>query len=598
MGTHSNQQIHRRVAALKQRRLPPDEEAAKLKELIARYSPTFVWTATLTDDAAPTTVDTPATIPDTTTDAPVTTPAASVPTPAATPPTTVATTAPTDSPNTAPTTSDVVTTSPTETAANVVTTPVTTNTPVIVNTTPTTTLPTSPTTTPVKSTLVITTGSSTIASAAASATQTDTSGSGTNVGGIVGGLAGALLGLAALIFVVRFLMKRRSKHNDEDNGAFNANDFRRSAVLMDDPPTHDETVERGFNPRPPTMIERRLASPAPTFGTQYGAPGPALGLNDYDYNQYQAYGPAQLRSSMSATPMLNDSAYPNPAYPQPAYGQSPFSPIGSPVSAAGANPYDGSQQAAILTRQPSNTTQLSRSPSANGPNGYPSEDPHYGGYPVPGQNDYIDLDRSSVSPYQAAQYAEISQKLNTDVPSGLDTPVVNELIQNQVSNVQAPPVPVKSRTPSPSPFSDPAPGTLPYPGDVTPRASTNLDDFPAPPSPSHSSRSRVESIPPTLPEIHVESRPSSYDFPASVRGSETPSSFPSGVTKDYTKSPLGNQFPATPSPLASSFAIPSSPPAVANLQESPPPTPRLNKTETPAKRPDTVYDDDDAYGGI
>ncbi|KAG6909797.1 hypothetical protein DXG01_015290 [Tephrocybe rancida] len=595
MGAHSNQQMHKRVAALKQRRLPPDVEASKLKELIARFSPTAQYTQSLTDaTTAPTDTATPPAV--TTPVPPTTPPVTPTPTPPVTPTTPSVPTSPaTSDTNTNPTTDTSATNVNTTSAPPPVVIPNTSTTPVAPAVTPLTSPP-SVVLNPTKSTLSITV-SSTVASSAASATESTTSGSGTNVGGIVGGLAGGLLGLAVLVFIVRFLMNRKRRREDEDAGAFNATDFRRSAVLMDDPPTHDETVERGFNPRPPTMIERRLASPAPTFGTQYGAPGPAAGSNDYDYNQYQAYGPSQMRSPNSAHPMFSDPAYPSPAYPHQPYGQSPFSPIGSPV---GMNPYEGSQQSPVLTRQPSNATQLSRAPSSNGPNGYPSEDPHYGGYPIPAaqnQNEYVDLDRSSVTPYQAAQYAEISQKLHTEVPTGLDTPAVTAFIQNQ--NNQAPPLPAESRTPSPSPFSDPAPGQLPYPGEVTPRPSTDLDDFPAPPSPAHSGSSRVNSIPPTLPEIYVDSRPSSYDFPASVRGSDIASGFPSGVTKDYLKSPLGNHFPSTPSPLASSFGIPTPPAAATSFPEVAPPTPRLSKTEVPVtKRPETVYDDDDAYGGI
>ncbi|KAG6846250.1 hypothetical protein H0H93_015050 [Arthromyces matolae] len=165
--------------------------------------------------------------------------------------------------------------------------------------------------------------------------------------------------------------------------------------------------------------------------------------------------------------------------------------------------------------------------------------------------------------------------------------------------------------PEPSPFADPeiAPaGALPIPGEATPRPSTDsvaraIDEFPVPPSPAHS---RIDSNPPMLPEIQLDSRPASYDFPASVRGSGFASGIPVSVTKDYSRSPLANGFPLTPSPLASSFAITSPPPAstefptaAAAAADSPPPTPRLDKTqEAPKKRPDTVYDDEDAYGGI
>lgn len=353
---------------------------------------------------------------------------------------------------------------------------------------------------------------------------------------------------------------------------------------MNDPPTHDETVERGFNPMPPTMMQRRLASPAPTFGTQYGAPGPVPahygGASGYDYGTMDQYGQYNQQSSAtSAHPMYNQ--------PNSAYGQSPFSPVTSP--------YNGGQTA-DLARQPSSATQLSRQPSA-GPNLYLQDDAQYATYHNQGQTEYADLDRSSVTPYQAAQYAEISKQLNADVPLSMGTPAFNE------HNMEAPPpVPGKDTN---SPFADPIPAVLlaggssadaaVHPGPSMDSDAQNLNDFPAPPSPAHSlNHQRIDSTPPMLPEIHVESRPQSYDFPASVRGSGVGSGYPSGVTKDFLKSPLGSQFPATPSPLASSFGIPTPPAAAMSFPMS---TAREVK---PAenKRPETIYDDEDAYAGI
>ncbi|KAG6902344.1 hypothetical protein C0995_001141 [Termitomyces sp. Mi166 len=597
MGFHNNNQLfHRRVAALKQRRLSPEEEAAKLKELIARFSPTFNWTATLTDSIPlptlpPALATTTATSDDDSGNTPVTTSSTPAPVPVTTPtiPTTTSTSTPVANTNTVVAPNPVVQTTnavpTTSTSTVVVAAPATTSSPPAAGvTTPGKTLPITTASGPATS-VIVSTSSRTLSSAAASATQTESSGSGTNVGGIVGGLAGGLIGVAVLIF------NRQRRRNDElSAAAFNAHDFRRSAVLMEDPPTRDEIVEHGFNPRPPTMIERRLASPAPTFGGQYGGQGPVMGPSDYGYNQYQAYGPMQTMSPSSATVMLNNSPYPNPAYPNPAYTQSPFSPIATPTSAT----YN--EQAAVLTRQSSNGSHTS---AVNGPAGYPSEDPNYGGYPSPKQGEYVDLNRSSVTPYQAAQYAEISQTLNTEAHSGPDTPAINLVNPNSKTHEIAPPLLVKDN--GPSPFTDPTdhlPGQLTYPGEVSPRPSTDsvsrqIDDFPVPPSPVHSSISRLDSVPPLLPEIPIGSRPSSYNFPASDRGN----AIPNGVTKEYSKSPLGSQVPSAPSPLASGIAITAPPPAVTSFPDAPP-TPRQGKFETVVKRPDTVYDDNDAYGGI
>ncbi|KAF9465542.1 hypothetical protein BDZ94DRAFT_1214321 [Collybia nuda] len=457
-----------------------------------------------------------------------------------------------------------------------------------------------------QSTVLLTTSQTlrSVAPAETSGTTEPQTESGTNVGGIIGGLAAGLIGLTLLVFAIRYILRRRSRQNEADGG-FNSNDFRRSAVLMNDPPTHEDTVSAGFNPRPPTMIERRLASPAPTFGTQYGAPGPHYfdGQNGQEYGtvdqygqQYQSFTPGQVMHQNNMSPPHSATSA-NPLYPNAPYAQSPFSPIGTPVyegnfdDRAGPSPY--------LTRQPSSAAQSNRPPS------YPEGSVQYANYPAsPPQaaqgyptTDYVDLDRSSVSPYQAAQYAEISKKLNTEVPAGLNTPAVAQYIQGG-SGAEV------------SPFADPSsPMTPQGPHGRNSVESAQLDNFPVPPSPAHTSSSqRIDSTPPMLPEITVESRVSvnSYDFPNSVRGSAIPpsplgSGYPSGATA------AGNglyanqaQYPTTPSPLASSFAI-ESPHAGSTFESAPPPSPRAPTAAAATKsekRPETVYDAEDAYGGI
>lgn len=348
------------------------------------------------------------------------------------------------------------------------------------------------------------------------------------------------------------------------------------------------------------MIERRLASPAPAFGAQHGASGPHYfeGHNGQDYGaadhygqQYQSFAPGQLIHHNASPPQSATSA--NPLYPNAAYAQSPFSPIGTPVydggfdDRAGASPY--------LTRQPSSGNQLTRQPSY-GQDGaqyanYSGQAPQVTqGYPA---TDYVDLDRSSVSPYQAAQYAEISKKLNTEVPAGLDTPGVNTFMQagarTDVSPFADPGSPVQSQTPQGRRSAE----------------SAQEFNFPVPPSPAHTNSSRIDSTPPMLPEITVESRVSvnSYNFPNSVRGSANPhspigSGYPSGTTAATNGLYAAQaQYPATPSPLASSFVI-DTPPVGRSFEPAPPPSPRASAIPKPEKRPETVYDAEDAYGGI
>jgi len=114
------------------------------------------------------------------------------------------------------------------------------------------------------------------------------------------------------------------------------------------------------------MIERHNASPA--LAAQRNYPQNFYG----GYGQKTAFGSGEVPNGGSPSPM------------QP-YGYAPRE--------------DPSQ----LARQPSNAAFLTRQPSAVG-------------YEIP--NDpyahYVDLNRSSVTPFQAAQYADISRQLGGD----------------------------------------------------------------------------------------------------------------------------------------------------------------------------------------
>ncbi|KAF9007780.1 hypothetical protein BDZ89DRAFT_1048401 [Hymenopellis radicata] len=168
--------------------------------------------------------------------------------------------------------------------------------------------------------------------------------------------------------------------------------------------------------------------------------------------------------------------------------------------------------------------------------------------PLP-TSDYVDVERSSVTPFQAAQYVEISKRINSDPPRGT-TP-----------SLQFPPK---------DPFDDPSSpvksgshhlSTATASSEVMPHGEL---DFPVPPSPAQttSSRYRIDSTPPSLPEIKMDPHHSvsSYNFP-----------------RDSTLMSTGPKKDIAPSPLANS----------------------LSATETePKPRPETVYDMEDAYGGI
>lgn len=375
---------------------------------------------------------------------------------------------------------------------------------------------------------------------------------------------------------------------------------------MNEPPSHEDVVARGFTPRPPSMIERRFASPAPTFGTKYGVPGPNSSDGYNGHNGNGNYGQAVNNYNRSHNGPNNDYGHAvnevlptsgNLLFSPGTYGESPFSPA-SPVSAydeyghpVANNPY--------LTRQPSADANInrqlstaaasdrSRPPIAQYAN-YPQSTTNNGAPPT-GDSDYVDLSRSSVTPFQAAQYAEISRELNSQVPSGLDTPAAMVEFEKGQAKMDTlpeydednapPPIPEKDHlkahpAPGTSPFSDPTDGDDDGQEIEIPPVHTKNFEFPAPPSPVHAaaSRYRIDSTPPMLPEIKLGIRDSGSNFSTSVSG------FP------VTPSPLGSGFPMTPSPLASSFPASGSGPSLAPGAEK--------------RRPETVYDPEDAYGGM
>ncbi|KAI0676140.1 hypothetical protein C8Q78DRAFT_371007 [Trametes maxima] len=405
--------------------------------------------------------------------------------------------------------------------------------------------------------------------------------------------------------MVVYFIRRSRKDNDygEDENDFNAQAFRRqSTALPDDgvpPVSRSMTFNRGSNnnsPRPPTMIERKMGStpgpyPMPTAPHPYGYAGA--------YAQ-PSFAPGQVMTPGPYTPTTVNSA--NPFFAP--YGESPIS---SPVSVA---PYDSAynSEGQLITRQPSvaSTAVLSRQPSSAVTPAAPAPSTEV---------EYVDLNRSSVTPFQAAQYAEISRHLNTAPPHALSASEVAEVAEELAEHDEPALLPPKkiveplelqpsisfdeprhlAVAPTPrehafpeSPFADP---TMSFHEEQVQHV-PQRDSLPQPPSPAFSNSSRVTSQPPTLPEIHIQQRPFSpvsLDFPIA----------PSTPRPD-------------PSPLASSFTMPSPPPnahfpdaITAEPPAAPAPTavPRepAPKVTPASKRPDTVYtlyDEEDAYGGM
>ncbi|KJA22739.1 hypothetical protein HYPSUDRAFT_637007 [Hypholoma sublateritium FD-334 SS-4] len=537
---------------------------------------------------------------------------------------TTLTTSSTTSTSTTSTTSTTPTTSSTSTSTVPSTTTTSSSTTVApTTTTHSTTKASSTSKLSVTSTVSRTVASNTLAAASVTSTVTPATSSGVSTGAVVGGIAAGLVALAALILVVMYFVRRSKKQDAEP--AFDQNDFRRSAMILNDPPTHEDTVARGFNP-PPTMAERH-ASHAPTFGTQYGHPGGVYAQQGYAGNQYNTqYNQAGQGYAQDgyAGGQYNQAGA---GYAQDAYAGSQYNQP-SPGYGANTRSFEPGQ---VISSHPIHTPQspmeqyappiaaypvLTRTPSASS-----SEQPHAA--PASNMNreslpagDYVDLSRSSVSPFQAAQYVEISRRLNAEVPAGLTSAALER---------ELPPVPP---APESSPFADPA-SAPPSPGaqyaidrraapddEYAPRAasrplsgdsSLGTHDFPAPPPPAMpavaASRYRIDSMPPVLPEIHLQARGSvsSLSPVLSIRSSGAPA--PGGLLSAGVGDAVHSRFPATPSPLASSFGMPS--PAAGSSEASfadasPVPRPAPAVAQDPKARKSTysMYDPEDAYGGI
>ncbi|KAI0737346.1 hypothetical protein C8Q80DRAFT_1125486 [Daedaleopsis nitida] len=510
---------------------------------------------------------TPAAIPATTTTA----------TPATGPLTT--TTPPTTTALATPTISSPTTTAPTTTALATPTTPTTTA-PAT-----TTSAPSTPTlkdvTTEVDVTITASKSQSPSISALAASPTASTEPTQTSTGVVVGGIIAAVVAVAGLVFLITYFVRRSrsAKEEDSSDDDFNPNAWKRQSTML--PDDGSSGIPRAMNysrngARPPTMIEQKLAG-----GMSFNAP-PPMPSHPYGATGYGSFSPGQVVTPYTPyTPTTTNSA--NPFFSP--YGESP---IGSPVSVpAYESAYDA--QGNLVSRHPSmaSTAVLSRHTSVAS-----KQEPAADGQ-------YVEMNRSSVTPFQAAQYAEISRRLNSTPPQPLPLTAVSEemehaqeidvpaqghveplelqpstsLVEGHRLNVQ--PTPREHSFPE-SPFADP--NMIAEQNQYIPRRDST-DSMLQVPEPM---KARVTSIPPTLPEIHLQERafsPVAMDFPVA----------PSSVRP-------------SPSPFSTSFNLPS-PPANAHFHEAaePAPVPRATARVPAVKRPETVYtlyDEEDAYAGI
>lgn len=358
---------------------------------------------------------------------------------------------------------------------------------------------------------------------------------------------------------------------------------RQSTILPDefDSPARSYNAMGSGSPRPPTMIERHLnrAPTTPTYQTpsnMYPNDGYGAGYGATQYGQ-PSFSPGDVVSPTSANPFISP------------YAQDVMtSPVSSNVPDYHDMPSPGNPALppSALTRQPSGQAAVVRQNSVTGGSYSPTDtspnatDPHY-----------VDLSRSSVTPFQAAQYAEISEKLREPMSSVMVFPPVVPRDDDASSDRTLIPhtdlPPRDQNVPTESPFVDPGSKHL----DTD--ASHELDTEVPLPTPILVEHTRVTSRPPTLPEIQVPERSfspvASLEFPIPLSARETPSPFSVEFSDTRTPPPAGLKYKN--SPLATS----------SPTQSQPAVTLRGPKTEAELSRRDTVYtlyDEEDAYGGI
>ena len=356
-------------------------------------------------------------------------------------------------------------------------------------------------------------------------------------------------------------------------------------MLPDDGPSG---ISRAMNysrngARPPTMIEQKLAGGAVSFNNV-----PPMPTHPYGYGgAYESFSPGQVVTPY--TPNTTNSA--NPFFS--AYGDSP---VGSPVSVpAYDSAYDA--QGNLVSRHQS----VASSPAVSRHTSVASR-----GAPEPAADgQYVDMSRSSVTPFQAAQYAEISRHLNStppqpmpltsvteefehpqeiEVPAHAQKPVQPLELQPSISfdegaRLTVQPTPREHSFPE-SPFADPS-MIAAQSQHIPQRDSADSMTLQPPPPVMAAAKPRIPSIPPMLPEIHLQER-----------------SF-SPVTMDFPIAP--SSVRPSPSLFSTSFDLPSPPPnAHFGEPASPPPpaSPAQARAAPASKRPETVYDEEDAYAGI
>jgi hypothetical protein len=410
--------------------------------------------------------------------------------------------------------------------------------------------------------------------------------------GIAGaGIVGAALLVGTIMFFVvclthffpvsplTFVYQRRfNKKHD----AFDADEFRQQSVVLDDDNYADGNA-RG--PRPPTMFERHNQTLA------------ILPRSDFGYQQNSTYG----QSYGAQNPFSDYNAPQGAAFSPGMYLPSNYS---SPVPGS-ATPFMATEtHSAVPSEAASGLHDVAGSPT-NGASSALSRNNSFSYNP---ESDYVDLSRASVTPFQAAQYEAISKQLNIPVPQPL--PRVDEGQEADIGNSSA----LQHDSSIHPPFDGPTPNPFEDEDCKPARPSSDFNhETPEDLATPDSLMPRVVSKPPSLPEIHSQHMfsPIQASFPTTA--SPRKESFDISEPEDHRPSTHMPQLsPTASSPQRAQVTVGEhdgretpvqlgfvgNKPSETNVQPKvDTPSSIENKTKAPI-RPETMYDDEDAYGGM
>ncbi|KAG8712979.1 hypothetical protein FRC09_019255 [Ceratobasidium sp. 395] len=372
-----------------------------------------------------------------------------------------------------------------------------------------------------------------------------------NTGTIVGAVAGSLVGIVCLIAFVSWLIRLHNKRKRGSSDDFDRQSYLRNSMMIpDDTPGAGRPVigtqaalalaraNMGDAPRPPTMIERK-----PTY-LMNGQPSPS-----YSPGQVVSFDPGQV---VPAPPSAGNG-YPSPM----AFAA--YTPPGEHHQTELSRRPSGAQ---LLTRQPTNGGMYEQvyqnSPVGYSPDGYHT----HGGYTYPMQANREMI--QSVTPFQAEQYAEITRQLN-----GHPADIGNDSF-HPISPVSPAPIGY-AITDEPEPVHG---GALPNPFDEKAHA-------------------RIDSTPPSLPPIGAEEgRLSRTGTPIDPNPQHAHWSYDAKAGQPGTRLSVAGMPIPSPAPTIPSTAYTREDRTVVvgNGEAMP--------ARGNAKRPVSIVDEDDVYGGM